>query len=52
VEVRAEGGHVYLRGRVDQGLEEEVVKLVKDVPGVTKVTSDLYSTPPEGFLEP
>jgi cytidylate kinase len=52
VEVRAEGGHLYLRGRVDQGLEEEVVKLVKNVPGVIKVTSDLYSAPPEGFLEP
>jgi osmotically-inducible protein OsmY len=52
VEVRAEGGHIHLNGRVDQGLAEEVVKLVKDVPGVTKVTSDLYSAPPEGFLEP
>jgi hypothetical protein len=52
VEVRAEGGHLYLRGRVDQGLEEEVVKLVKNVPGVIKVASDLYSAPPEGFLEP
>jgi cytidylate kinase len=52
VEVRAEGGHVYLRGRMNQGLEEQFVNLVKKVPGVTKVTSDLYSAPPEGFLEP
>src|SRR5512135_132586 len=52
VEVRAEGGHIHLKGRVDLGLEDQVVMLVKNVPGVTKVTSDLYSAPPEGFLEP
>jgi osmotically-inducible protein OsmY len=52
LEVRAEGGHIRVKGRVDQGLEDEVVKLVKNVPGVTKVTTDLYSVPPEGFLEP
>ena len=52
LEVRAENGHIHLKGRVDQGLEDKVVKLVKNVSGVTKVTSDLYSTPPEGFLEP
>jgi cytidylate kinase len=52
LEVRAEGGHVHLKGRVDHGLEDRVVRLVKSVPGVTKVTSDLYSTPPEGFLQP
>jgi copper chaperone CopZ len=33
-------------------LEDEVAKLVKNVPGVTKVTTDLYSVPPEGFLGP
>ena len=52
LEVRADGGHVHLKGRVDQGLEDKVVNLAKNVSGVTKVTSDLYSTPPEGFLEP
>jgi len=52
VEVRAEGGHVYLRGRVDHGSEPQLVNIVKGVPGVTKVTSDLYSAPPEGFLQP
>jgi osmotically-inducible protein OsmY len=52
LEVRADRGHIHVTGRVDQGLEDEVVKLVKNVPGVNKVTSDLYSTPPEGFLEP
>ena len=52
LEVRAEGGHVYIKGRVDHGSEDRVVKLVTRVPGVTKVTSDVYSAPPEGFLEP
>jgi cytidylate kinase len=52
LEVRAEGGHIYVKGRVDEGLEDEVVKLVKNVPDVTKVTTDLYSVPPDGFLGP
>ena len=52
LEVRAEGGHIHVKGRVDQGLEDEVVKLVKNVPGVTKVTTDLYSVPPDAFLGP
>ncbi len=50
LEVRAEGGHIHVKGRVDQGLEDEVAKLVKNVPGVTKVTTDLYYVPPEAFL--
>ena len=52
LEVRAEGGHVHVKGRVDRGLEDKVVALVKNVPGVTKVTTDLYSVPPEAFLGP
>jgi len=28
------------------------VKLVKNVPGVTKVTSEIFSVPPEVLLEP
>ena len=52
LDVRAEGGHIHVKGRVDRGLEDNVVELVKSVPGVIKVTTDLYSTPPEGFLEP
>jgi hypothetical protein len=35
---------------VDQGSEDEVVNLVRNVPGVIKVTTDLYSVPPEAFL--
>ena len=50
LEVRAESGHVHIKGRVDQGLEDEVVNLVKNLPGVIKVTTDLYSVPPEAFL--
>jgi osmotically-inducible protein OsmY len=52
LEVRAEGGHIYVKGRIAEGLEDKVVMLVKNVPGVTKVTSDLYSVPPEAFLGP
>ena len=49
LEVRAEGGHIHVKGRVDQGLEDEVAKLVRNVPGVIKVTTDLYSVPPEAI---
>jgi cytidylate kinase len=52
LEVRAEGDHVHVKGRVDYGLEDKVLKIIKNVPGVTKVTSDLYSPPPEGYLGP
>jgi len=53
LEVRAEGGHVHVRGRVGhEELEDEVVKLVKSVPGVTKVTTEIFSVPPEVFLGP
>ena len=52
LEVRAEGGHIHVKGRVDHGVEDKVVTLVKNVPGVTKVTTDLYSVPPEAFLGP
>jgi cytidylate kinase len=48
LEVRAQNGHVHVKGRVDhEALEDEVVKLVNNVPGVTRVTTDLYSVPPE-----
>jgi osmotically-inducible protein OsmY len=52
LEVRAQGGHVYVKGRVDEGSEEAIVKLVKEMPGVIKLTTDLYSVPPEAFLGP
>src|SRR5262245_55923249 len=53
LEVSADRGHVHIRGRVDQGLEEdELVMLVKNVPGVTKVTTDLFSVPPDAFFGP
>jgi cytidylate kinase len=53
LEVRAEGGHVHVRGRVGhESLEDEVVKLVQNVPGVTKVTAEIYSVPPEVLLGP
>ena len=52
LEVRAEGGHIHVKGRVDHGLEDKVVTIVKNVPGVTKVTADVYSVPPDAFLGP
>lgn len=52
VEVRAEGGHVHIKGRIDEGLEDELVRIVKNVPDVIKVTTDVYSVPPEAFLGP
>ena len=52
LEVRAEGGHIHVKGRIAQGLEDKVVMLVKNVPGVIEVTTDLYSVPPEAFLGP
>jgi len=52
LEVRAEGGHVYVKGRIDQGSEDEILNLVKNVPGVIKVTTDLFSVPPDAFFGP
>ena len=52
LEVRADGGHIHVTGRVDEGAEEVILKLVRNVPGVTKVTTDVYSIPAEGFLGP
>lgn len=50
LEVRAEGGHVYVRGRVEhESLADEIVTLVKNVPGVTGVTTDVYAVPPEAI---
>jgi hypothetical protein len=47
LEVRAEGGHVHVSGRVEDSLlEDEIVKLIEQVPGVTRVTSNLYAIPP------
>ena len=51
LEIRAEGGHIHIKGKVAHGLEAQLLKLVKYVPGVTQVTSDLYSPPREGFLQ-
>jgi cytidylate kinase len=51
LELRAEDGHIHVKGKVAQGLEAQLIRVVKYVPGVTQVTSDLYSAPPEGFLQ-
>jgi osmotically-inducible protein OsmY len=50
LEVRAEDGHIHVKGRVDQGLEDEVVRIVKSVSGVSQMTADIYSVPPEALI--
>jgi cytidylate kinase len=50
LEVGAEGGHIHVTGRIDEGLKDKLVRLVRSVEGVTEVTIDVYSAPPEGFL--
>jgi osmotically-inducible protein OsmY len=51
LEVRAENCHIHVKGRVDhEALEDEVVKLVKNVPGVAGVTTNVYSVPPETII--
>jgi cytidylate kinase len=52
LEVCATEGHIHVGGRIEQGLEEELVRIVKIIPGVTDVTTDVYAVPPEAFLEP
>ena len=48
LDVRAEGGHVQVSGRLDHAaLGDEVVKLVKNVRGVTRVTTDFHFVPLE-----
>jgi cytidylate kinase len=50
LEVRAGAGHVHVKGRIDHGLEDEVIRRAKNVSGVVRVTTDLYSIPPETLL--
>jgi cytidylate kinase len=52
LEVRATEGHIHVGGRIEQGLEEELAKIVKGIPGVTGVTTNVYTVPPETFLGP
>jgi cytidylate kinase len=52
LEVRATEGHIHVGGRIEQGLEEELVRIVKVIPGVADVTTDVYAVPPEVFLGP
>ena len=52
LEVRAAEGHIHVAGRIEQGLKEELVRIVEVIPGVTDVTTDVYAVPPEAFLEP
>lgn len=50
LDVRADNGHVHVKGRVDhEALEDTVVRLVKSVPGVAGVMTDVYAVPPDTF---
>ena len=51
LEIRAQDGHIHVKGKVASGLEAQLLKRVKYVPGVTRVTSVLYSPAPQGFLQ-
>ena len=51
LEVRADGGHIHVKGRVEEGMEYEVIRLARDVSGVVHVTTDLFSLPPGRCLE-
>src|SRR6185369_16193503 len=50
LEVRADVGHIHIKGRIQEGMEYEIVRLAQNVPGVFHMTTDLISAPPEGVL--
>ena len=52
LEVRATEGHIHIGGRIEKGLEEELVRTVEIIRGVTGVTTEVYAVPPQAFLEP
>ena len=48
LDVHADDGHIHVKGRVDhEALADKVEKLALNLPGVSGVTTDLYSVPPE-----
>jgi osmotically-inducible protein OsmY len=52
LEVRATEGHIHIAGRIEQGLEDELVRMVEIIPGVTDVTTDMNTVPPEAYIRP
>jgi hypothetical protein len=50
LEAYAKGGHVHVKGRVDEGMKYAVVNTVENAPGDVNVTTDLYPAPAEGIL--
>jgi hypothetical protein len=52
LEVSADGGHVHIKGRADQGAEDEIVNCIRKVAGVREVTTDLFYIPPQAFFGP
>jgi hypothetical protein len=52
LEVRATEGHVHIAGRIERDMEDELVRMVEIIPGVTDVTTDVDTVPPEAYLRP
>jgi cytidylate kinase len=52
LEIRAAEDHIHVSGRIQPGLEGEVVRLAKNVPGVADVTTDVYAVSAGAFLQP
>ena len=52
LEVHATEGHIHIGGRIERGLQEELVRIVKIIRGVKEVTVDVHAVPPEAFLQP
>lgn len=52
VEVRAAEGHVHVMGEIEQGIVDEVVRLVQVVPGVTDVSTEVFAASREPLFTP
>jgi HSP20 family molecular chaperone IbpA len=52
LEVRATEGHIHVGGKIEQGMKDEPARIVRIIPGVTDVTTDVYAIPAAAFLGP
>jgi cytidylate kinase len=52
LEVRATEGHIHVGGKIEQGMKDELARIVRIIPGVTDVTTDAYAIPAAAFLGP
>jgi cytidylate kinase len=49
LEVRANDGQIYIKGRINSGSEDELTRIASNVPGVIRMTTDVYSVPLEVY---